>query len=65
MKPKSSNSKSPADWKSGKDLWLIDFIAPMGGQDEMIKELRDKIFQGKPFKSLQPAADGKVGVKEW
>ncbi|UES54000.1 toxin-activating lysine-acyltransferase [Roseibium aggregatum] len=55
----------PTDWKSGEDLWLIDFIAPMGGQDEMIKELRENIFKGKPFKSLQPTAEGKVGVKEW
>jgi len=37
----------------------------MGGQDEMIKKLREKIFPGKPFKSLQPTADGTVGVKEW
>jgi len=36
----------------------------MGGQDEMIKELREKIFAGKPFKSLQPTTDGKVGVKD-
>jgi len=49
----------------GVGLWLIDFIALMGGQHEMIKELREKIFAGKPFKSLQSTTDGNVGVKEW
>ena len=55
----------PTDWKSGGDLWLIDFVAPLGGQEVMIQELKEKIFAGKSFKSLQPDADGGIGVKEW
>lgn len=55
----------PTDWKSGETLWLIDFIAPMGGQEEMLKELREKIHVGKKIKMLQPSPDGKVGVVEW
>ena len=44
---------------------MIDFIAPMGGQEEMLKELREKIHVGKKIKMLQPSPDGKVGVVEW
>jgi len=36
----------------------------MSGRDEVIKELREKTFEGNPFKSLQPMADGRVGMKE-
>ena len=55
----------PTDWKSGETLWLIDFVAPMGGQEAMLKELREQIFAGKKMKMLQPTPDGKVGVVEW
>ena len=55
----------PTDWKSGSTLWLIDFIAPLGGQDEMVKELKEKVFAGQSFKSLQPSEEGGVGAKEW
>lgn len=55
----------PTDWKSGSTLWLVDFIAPLGGQDEMVKELREKVFAGRSFKSLQPSEEGGVGAKEW
>lgn len=55
----------PTDWKSGETLWLIDFLTPFGGQEQMIKELKEKVFKGKPVKMLQPAPDGKTGVVEW
>jgi cytolysin-activating lysine-acyltransferase len=43
----------PSDWKSGEQLWLIDFVAPFGGADGMIK-------------TLQPAPDGSgIAVVEW
>lgn len=34
----------PADWKSGDRLWLVDIVAPYGGHEEMIKDLKGKIF---------------------
>lgn len=54
----------PIDWKSGDALWLIDFIAPFGGQQEMLAELRQHLG-GRPLKSLQPGPDGKLAVMEW
>ncbi len=45
---------------------LIDLIAPFGGQQEIIKDLKDKVFEGKVVKTLQPALDGRgVAVVEW
>jgi len=56
---------APVDWKSGENLWLIDMIAPFGGGDEAVKELREKVFMGKKVKSLQPAPGGGVAVVDW
>ena len=57
---------APNEWKSGDQLWLIDFLAPFGGSEEMIKELREKIFAGRKIKTLQPAPDGSgPAVMEW
>lgn len=55
----------PTDWKSGDSLWLIDFVSPFGGQEEMFKELKEKVLGGKSMKMLQPAPGGGTGVVEW
>lgn len=38
------------EWQSGDTLWIIDLIAPMGGADRMIDELKNTVFKGKKFK---------------
>jgi cytolysin-activating lysine-acyltransferase len=56
----------PDEWTGGDRLWLIDLIAPFGAQQEIIRDLKDKVFGGKAVKTLQPAPDGRgVGVVEW
>lgn len=56
----------PTDWKSGSELWLIDLIAPFGGQEEIVRELKDKVFGEQKVKSLQVAPDGQsIAVVEW
>lgn len=52
----------PTDWKSGDQLWLIDFLAPFGGQEEMLKDLKEKALNGQTIKSFQPGPDGKAKV---
>ena len=61
-----SRRLKPQDWKSGEELWLIDLIAPFGGADGIIKELREKVFKGQTVKTLQaaPGGDG-MAVVEW
>lgn len=49
---------APMDWKSGENLWLMDMICPFGGQDEAMKELKEKAFSGQAVKTLQPAPTG-------
>ncbi len=57
---------APADWTAGDRLWLVDVIAPFGGADGVIKELREKVFAGRKIKTLQPAPDGSgPAVVEW
>ena len=35
----------PADWRSGDQLWVVDFFAPFGGAEQMICKLRQD-FRG-------------------
>jgi cytolysin-activating lysine-acyltransferase len=45
---------------------MIDLIAPFGGVEEAVKEIKEKILAGRTIKTLQPAPDGKgVMVVEW
>jgi cytolysin-activating lysine-acyltransferase len=54
----------PTDWKSGETLWLIDLIAPFGGADEAVADLKATVLEGKTIKSLHPGTDGQVRVME-
>jgi cytolysin-activating lysine-acyltransferase len=50
----------PQDWKCGDTLWVVDVIAPFGGTDEMLKDLKAKVF---PERELRyRAADGGKSV---
>ncbi|MBT3764657.1 MAG: toxin-activating lysine-acyltransferase [Rhodospirillaceae bacterium] len=57
----------PDEWKTdGGELWLIDLVAPLGGNEVILKELREKVFKGEKVKTLQPAPDGDgLAVVEW
>lgn len=44
---------SPGEWKSGESIWLVDFVAPFGGDAEMIAELKSQVFSGKTVKTLR------------
>ena len=56
----------PADWRSGENAWIIDLVAPFGGGEQALKEIRERVFAGRKVKALQPAPDGTgVGVMEW
>jgi len=57
----------PEDWNAeGGELWLIDLLTPFGGHEAVLKELKEKVFEGQTIKTLQPAPDGVgVAVVEW
>ena len=46
------------DWNSGKKLWIIDLIAPTGGGEKMLEELKNTVFQSKTFKYQSVDKDG-------
>jgi cytolysin-activating lysine-acyltransferase len=52
----------PQDWKSGDRLWVVEVIAPFGGQDAMVADLKGKVFPGETLKVLA-LVDGKKVVR--
>ncbi len=56
---KGETKLKPEDWRSGPNLWLLDLIAPFGGDKMMLKELGEKVFKGKAFRTFMPGKDGK------
>lgn len=54
------------DWTSGDNLWVIDLIAPVGGGDKMLEELKDTVFKGKTFKyqSVDKEGNRKIITEE-
>lgn len=64
LETQAGNAKlRPQDWKSGDNLWVIDTMAPFGGGDEMVKDLKLKVFPDRPIKMLA-LEDGKLTVRE-
>lgn len=49
----------------GKNLWLVDAVAPFGGRDEVLATLKKDVFGDRKVKSLQPAPGDGLGVVEW
>lgn len=53
----------PQDWKSGDKLWAVEVIAPFGGAEEMIKDLKAKVFPTKEIHFVALTAEGKKDVR--
>jgi cytolysin-activating lysine-acyltransferase len=49
----------PGDWRAGDRLWLIDLVAPFGGADGVLKEVKQKLFADRKVMALRPNPDGK------
>ena len=49
----------PQDWKSGDRLWVVEAIAPFGGAEEMVKDLKAKVFPGREIKLLAVGPKGR------
>ncbi|WP_107671196.1 toxin-activating lysine-acyltransferase [Cyanothece sp. BG0011] len=55
------------EWQSGNNLWFLEFIAPFGHANLMIKDLRNNILpKGTPAKSLRIRPDGTLrSIAHW
>ena len=62
MLEKGTTRMRPQDWKSGDRLWIVEVIAPFGGQDAMVADLKAKVFPGERLKVLA-LVDGKRLVR--
>jgi cytolysin-activating lysine-acyltransferase len=53
----------PQDWKRGDRLWIVEVVAPFGGTDEMLKDLKAKVFKDREvrFRAVE-AGKGVVRV---
>jgi cytolysin-activating lysine-acyltransferase len=49
----------PQDWKSGDRLWVVEAIAPFGAAEEMVKDLKAKVFPGREIKLLAVGPKGR------
>jgi cytolysin-activating lysine-acyltransferase len=54
-----------SDWASGDQIWLIDVFTPYGGAQEILKNLREKVFAGQVVRQLIPMGPEKVKVMAW
>ncbi|WP_411884559.1 toxin-activating lysine-acyltransferase [Polaromonas sp. YR568] len=54
-----------ADWASGDQIWLIDVFTPYGGAQEVLQNLREKVFAGQVVRQLMPMGPEKAKVMVW
>jgi hemolysin-activating ACP:hemolysin acyltransferase len=45
--------------ESERQLWMVDVIAPFGGAEEMVKELKVRVHPQTPLRYVSLGADGK------
>lgn len=50
------------EWKSGPNLWLVDLIAPSALAGAMLKDLDEKVGQGRPISARIAAPDGATKI---
>lgn len=49
----------PQDWKSGDKLWVVEVIAPFGAAEELVKDLKAKVFPNEKIKFVAMGTNGK------
>lgn len=54
----------PAAWNSGDAPWLMDLVAPFGGREEVLRDLKAAVFPERPLKSLRPGKDGAIEIAQ-
>ena len=51
-----------AEWKSGSNLWLVDLVAPSLLARSMLKDLDEKVAQGRPIAAHAVSSDGTASL---
>ena len=55
---------APAEWRSGDRVWLMDMVAPFGGGERLLGELRSRVLAGRPVKAMRGGPDGRK-IETW
>ncbi len=63
MLSKGTNRIRPQDWRSGDKIWVVEVIAPFGGAEEMVKDLKANVFTDREVKYLAVGRDGARDVR--
>jgi cytolysin-activating lysine-acyltransferase len=53
----------PEEWSGGDIPWLIELVAPFGAQDEILRDLAESVFAGRPFKFHYVTPTGQRAVR--
>lgn len=54
-----------SDWNSGQQIWLVDVLTPFGGAQEVLQDLREKVFAGHEVHQLLPNGGAEAKVLTW
>ena len=54
-----------SDWKSGDQVWLVDVLAPFGGAQDVLKDIREVVFKGQAVRQLLPSGNTQAEVLVW
>lgn len=55
----------PEDWNSGDRLWIIDIVAPFGGVENMLNDIRKNEFPGQKVRLVAPDPEsGGIKLRE-
>jgi cytolysin-activating lysine-acyltransferase len=54
-----STRLAPKEWNCGENVWLMDLIAPFGGQQAMLKDLKQNVFPDRRLRLVQRGPEGK------
>lgn len=61
----SPHHLTASDWQSGDQIWIIDLFTPFGGVQEVMKDLREKVFARQPLHQLLPNSLGQAKTLTW
>lgn len=54
-----------SDWSAGEQVWLIDVFTPFGGAQDVLTDLREKVFPGQVVNQLIPLPNAPAKVLAW
>ena len=61
----SPHHLAASDWKSGDQVWLVDVLAPFGGAQDVLQDVREVVFQGQPVRQLLPSETTQAEILTW